>query len=108
MTGKPCSFGGQPFVHVDEPYFYKNAYHKMDFRPLLVMDKSALVVPEGKRLPAEACYVAWVKRYGEGRVFYCSPSHNAQSFEDPRLLQFILDGIQYAFGDLACDDTPLA
>ena len=99
------SFGGEPLVHIDEPYFYKNAYSKKRFRPLLVMDTSGMVAGKGKTLPSDACYVAWIKRYGEGRVFYCSPSHNAQSFEDPRVLRFVLDGIQYAFGDLKCDDT---
>jgi hypothetical protein len=40
-------------------------------------------------------------------VFYVSPSHNAQSFEDKRLLKFFLDGAQYVLGDLECDDVPL-
>jgi type 1 glutamine amidotransferase len=100
------AFGGEPLVHVDEPYFYKNAYAKKRFRPLLVMDTSTIGMGQGRSAPSDECYVAWVKRYGEGRVFYCSPSHNAQSFQDPRLLQFFLDGIQYAFGDLKCDDSP--
>jgi type 1 glutamine amidotransferase len=97
------AFDGKAFVHIDEPYIFRNAYTEPDFRPLLVMDRDALVPAEDKRLP-EICYAAWIKRYGQGRVFYCSPSHNAQSFEKPQLLRFILDGIQYAFGDLACDD----
>ena len=54
-----------------------------------------------------ARYISWIKPYGEGRVFYCSPSHNAQSFENPKLLQFMLNGIQYALGDLECDDSVL-
>ena len=54
-----------------------------------------------------ARYISWIKPHGEGRVFYCSPSHNAQSFENPQLLQFMLNGIQYALGDLKCDDSVL-
>jgi hypothetical protein len=38
---------------------------------------------------------------------YASPSHNAQSFENPQLLQFFLDGMQYVVGDVKCDDSPL-
>jgi|APSaa5957512622_1039677.scaffolds.fasta_scaffold06306_5 uncharacterized protein len=102
-----AAFKGQPFVHVDEPYLFKNAYADKNFRPLLAMDTALLDC--GKRdtaVRSDIRYVAWIKRHGKGRVFYCSPSHNAQSFERPELLQFLLDGIQYAAGDLVCDDAP--
>ena len=98
-------FAGKPLVHVDEPYLFKNAYKEKNFRPLLEMDTAKLDC--GKRTEAvrsDRRYVAWIKRHEKGRVFYCSPSHNAQSFENPALLQFILNGIQYAAGDLECED----
>jgi type 1 glutamine amidotransferase len=101
------AFGGKKFVHIDEPYLFKNAYTKKNFRPLLQMDTSLLEC--GKRqekVCSDIRYTAWIKKYGKGRVFYCSPAHNAQSFERPELLQFLLDGIQYTLGDLKCDDTP--
>jgi type 1 glutamine amidotransferase len=50
-------------------------------------------------------YVAWIRSYGKGRVFYCSPSHFPESYESPTMLQFVLDGVQYAAGDLKCDDS---
>jgi len=101
------AFGGKDFVHVDEPYLFKNAYKKKNFRPLLEMDTSLLKCGKAqKKVESDIRYTAWIKRYGKGRVFYCSPSHNAQSFEQPALLQFLLDGIQYTLGDLKCDDTP--
>jgi uncharacterized protein len=100
-------FGGKPFVHIDEPYIFKNAYTKKNFRPLLEMDTSLLKCGKAqKRVASDVRYTSWVKKYGKGRVFYCSTSHNAQSFEKPELLQFLLDGIQYTLGDLKCDDTP--
>ena len=34
------AFDGNPFIHVDEPYLFKNAYAKLNFRPLLSMDLS--------------------------------------------------------------------
>ncbi len=101
------AFGGRPFVHVDEPYLFKGAYTKKNFRPLMVMDTSRLDCGnKTKDVQADIRYIAWIKRHGKGRVFYCSPSHNAQSFEDPRLLRFMLDCFQYALGDLRCDDAP--
>jgi type 1 glutamine amidotransferase len=99
-------FKGQPFVHVDEPYIFNNAYFDYDFRPLLSMDASALH-SLNKDIKDPVIYISWIKRYGKGRVFYVSPSHNAQSFEDPRLLKFYLDGLQYVTGDFKCDDTPM-
>jgi len=101
-------FAGKPLVHVDEPYLFKNAYKEKNFLPLLEMDTSKLDC--GKRtesVRSDRRYVAWIKRHEKGRVFYCSPSHNAQSFENPALLQFILNGIQYAAGDLECEDGPV-
>lgn len=101
-------FHGKPFTHFDEPYFMNRAYADLDFHPLLEMDVSKLKPDKKNRieaLPDLPRYVAWIKPYQQGRVFFCSPSHNAQSFERPELLGFILNGMQYALGDLACDDA---
>ncbi len=100
------AFEGKAFVHVDEPYLFNNAYSKKNFRPLLYMDTDKL---EGKKKPIEdnIRYVSWIKKHGKGHVFYVSPSHNAQSFENKQLLKFYLDGLQYALGDLKCDDSPI-
>ncbi len=100
------SFDGESFVHVDEPYIFKNAYFDYDYRPLLSMDVSSLP-PLKNETKDPVIYISWIKRYGKGRVFYVSPSHNAQTFENPRVLQYFLDGLQYVTGDLICDDTPM-
>lgn len=99
------AFERKPFVHVDEPYLFNKAYTKKNFRPLLYMDTSKLT-KKNKEIDEKIKYVSWIKKYGKGRVFYVSPSHNAQSFEDSRLLKFFLDGAQYVLGDLKCDDSP--
>jgi len=103
-------FDGKPLVHKDEPYLFNNAYAEMNFRPLLEMDTSK--IEPGKKMDVKTFkstrrYIAWIKKYGKGRVFYCSPSHNFQSYENPALLRFVLNGIQYAAGDLECDDSPI-
>ena len=46
------AFGGKPLVHVDEPYVFKNAYAKKNFRPLLVMDTSN-IYPQVKTIVAD-------------------------------------------------------
>jgi type 1 glutamine amidotransferase len=104
-SGHPLvqAFGGEPFVDFDEPYIFTNKYTARDYRPLLVMDTAHMEWRKDRPVPTQTCHAAWIKRHGQGRLFFCSPSHNAQSFEDPRLLRFLLDGIQYALGDLPCD-----
>jgi len=100
------AFKGKGLTHVDEPYFFKNAYFDYNFRPLLYMEVDKL---EGlkKEVAEDVVYISWIKRHGKGRVFYTSPSHNAQSMDNPELLQFFLDGLQYVVGDLECDDSPI-
>jgi type 1 glutamine amidotransferase len=99
------AFNGEGFQHIDEPYFFKNAYDNYNFRPLLYVEtrKLELKKPESQNIK----YISWIKRYGKGRVFYSSPSHNAQSYDNPNLIAFIMNGLQYAAGDLKCDDSPI-
>ncbi len=99
------AFDGAGFQHVDEPYFFKNAYEDYNFRPLLYIETRELELkkPEAQNIK----YISWIKRYGKGRVFYSSPSHNAQSYDNPKLIAFLMDGLQYAAGDLKCDDSPI-
>jgi type 1 glutamine amidotransferase len=101
-----AAFEGESFTHVDEPYFFKNAYSKKNFRPMLYMEVSKI-----QKLKHESeddiSYVSWIKAYGKGRVFYCSPSHNAQSYENTKMLKYYLNGMQYVLGDLKCDDSPI-
>jgi type 1 glutamine amidotransferase len=102
------AFPAEGFNHVDEPYFYKNAYEELDFKPLLYFNNAEIEKQKkGQELTEGKTYVAWIRAEGKGKVMYISPSHNAQSFENPDLLQFYLDGMQYVSGDVECDETPL-
>ena len=100
------SFDPEGFVHYDEPYFFKNAYYKYDFRPLLFIELDKIKMKR-ERPKDKIKYVSWIKRHGRGRVFYSSPSHNAQSYENPKLLEFLGNGLLYTAGFIDCDDAPL-
>jgi hypothetical protein len=52
--------------------------------------------------------LAWVKRHGKGRVFYSAIGHKTEIWWNPQILNFYLDGIQFAMGDLDADTTPSA
>jgi type 1 glutamine amidotransferase len=102
------AFPAEGFNHIDEPYFYKNAYENLNFKPLLYFNNAEIQNQrKGTELTEGKTYAAWIRAEGKGKVMYISPSHNAQSFENPDLLQFYLDGMQYVAGDVKCDETPL-
>jgi type 1 glutamine amidotransferase len=103
------AFGGRNFKIRDELYEMDNPYQRGDRRVLLTADLSdpatAGVTPLHRADKDFA--LSWIKRFGEGRVFYCVFGHIAEPFENPAVLQFYLDGIQYALGDLDVDASPL-
>ena len=103
-----AAFPKDGFSHVDEPYFYKNAYSNLNFTPLLYFDNAQIHSQRANQeLKSGKTYVAWIRPEGKGKVMYISPSHNAQSFENPALLQFFLDSLQYVVGDVNCEETPI-
>jgi type 1 glutamine amidotransferase len=50
----------------------------------------------------------WVREYGQGRVFYSTLGHVAQTYWNPTVLRHFLAGIQFALGDLKADAKPVA
>jgi type 1 glutamine amidotransferase len=102
-----AAFKGEAFKHNDEPYLFKTPYEEQNFRPLLEMEVDTLDAKAKEQMAGAQRYVSWIKPHGKGRVFYVSPSHQPESYESSRMLQFYLDGIQYVLGDLDCDDSPI-
>ena len=103
------AFAGKGFKLKDEVYQFKAPYSREQQRVLLALDLSDPVTAEPAKGGARADQdyaVAWIKKFGSGRVFYCALGHDANVFQEPAILQFYLDGIQYALGDLKADATP--
>lgn len=104
------AFGGRGFKLKDEIYQFKEPYTRADRRVLLSLDLTDPAtggVEKGIKRADKDFAVAWAKQNGKGRVFYCSLGHAANVFQDPAVLQFYLDGIQWAIGDLQAEATPL-
>jgi type 1 glutamine amidotransferase len=97
-------FGGQGFMVNDEIYQFNRIYSRDKLRVLLSLDMTK-TADKGIREDGDNA-VAWVRQHGKGRVFYCSLGHNRPIFQDPKLLRFMLDGIQFALGDIEADMTP--
>jgi len=99
------AFAGKGFWVRDEMYKMGGPYSRDKLRVLLSFDMSKLPANAPSREDKDNA-IAWIQQVGKGRVFYCSLGHNRHIFWDPAILQFYLDGIQYALGDLKADATP--
>ena len=101
-----AAFGGKGFKIADEIYMYTD-FQKDSVRILLSLDfgdpKTASVKREQTHVP-----VSWIRRWGKGRVFYCSLGHDNHIFWNPAVLGHYLAGIQFALRDLPVDTTPTA
>lgn len=113
-----AAFGGKGFWHKDEIYWYKpeNFEGRERLRVLLSLDMSKAknaeplandrwkdTVKDPKQVDVP---VSWCKEVGKGRLFYTNLGHNDMTFGNKTVLQHMLDGVQYALGDLEADATP--
>ncbi len=102
------AFGGKGFKINDEIYQVKGGYSRDTLRVLLSLDMSYEGnhnVKDVKRTDNDFG-IAWIRKFGKGRIFYCSLGHNHHVYWNKTVLRHYLDGIQYALGDLPADDTP--
>jgi len=106
-------FGGKGFSFADEIFRFQAPYSRRKVHVLLSIDVARTDMsqgrPRGKCVRQDNDYpISWIRRYGKGRVFYCSLGHNPYVFWDATMLRHFLAGIQFALGDLKADATPSA
>ena len=101
------AFGGKDFRLADEIYQYGDPYDRSKVRVRISLDpeRTNMGVKWINREDNDFA-LAWVKSYGKGRIFYTSFGHQTELFWNPRLLQFYLDAIQFATGDLEAPTAP--
>ena len=104
-----AAFDGKDFRITDEIYEYGAPYDRRRLRVLMSID------PARTNMGARWIHrkdndfaLTWVKAYGKGRVFNTSFGHVARLYSDPQMLQFYLDAIQFATGDLEAPTAPRA
>jgi type 1 glutamine amidotransferase len=102
------AFAGQGFWHKDEIYQYKPETFVGDgvLRVLVSLDMSKDKVSKRINDGPREVPVSWVRKAGDGRVFYTNFGHNESTFQEPTILRHLIDGIQYALGDLEADAIP--
>ncbi len=102
------AFGGQGFKFEEEVYQIKGAYSRETMHELISLDMSDATtagVKNQKRADKDNP-VCWIHPYGAGRVFYFSFGDHSEVWGNPGVVGTYLAGIQYALGDLKCDDSP--
>jgi type 1 glutamine amidotransferase len=100
------AFAGKGFWIQDEIYKLKAPYSRENLRILLGLDMTKKENKPGRADGDNA--VAWIRDFGDGRVFYSSLGHRHEIFWTPSVLQHYLDGLQFALFDLNADATPSA
>jgi len=106
-------FNGRPFKIHDEIYTFSNdSYSRKNVHVLTSVDYSKMSAedkakenPATKRTDGDYA-LSWIRREGQGRVYYSVLGHSEHIYFIPNILQSITNGIQYAAGDLAADDSP--
>jgi type 1 glutamine amidotransferase len=105
-----AAFEGKGFWHTDEIYQYKKETYvgPQVLRILVSLDMGQEAVSKLINDGPREVPVSWLRTAGDGRVFYTNFGHREDTFQNPMILRHMLDGIQYAIGDLQADATPTA
>ena len=106
-------FHGQEFTAHDEIYtFAQDSFSRKNVHVLTSIDYAKMSDEDKAKEPAatkrnDGDYaLSWIRREGEGRVFYEVLGHSEHIYSTTLLLEQILAGTQYALGDLKADDSP--
>src|SRR4029450_4370319 len=59
----------------------------------------------GYKRPDNVYPVSWIRRYGQGRVFYSSLGHMPETFMTPEIVGHLFAGLQFMLGDRDADHT---
>ncbi len=103
------SFPQPAFKWGDEIYQQESPfYNRSKLRVLVSLDLSdpETAAAGGQKRADKDYAVSWIRPYGKGRVFYTSFAHDQRTFLDRAVFGHILNGIQYAVGDLKVNDAP--
>jgi len=102
-----ATFGGKGLRIADEIFHFGPPYDRRNLRVLLSLDteRTNMGVKWIQREDNDFAQ-AWVKSVGKGRVFYAGFGHRTETWWNPTILQFYLDAIQFAVGDLKAPMEP--
>ena len=104
-------FHGQPFEIHDETYtFPQESFSRTNVHVLTSVDydkmSDADKAKEQNPRTDHDYGLSWIRREGNGRVFYEAHGHSERIYAMRPMLEHVIAGIQYALGDLKADDSP--
>ena len=111
ITAPFKGFADGKFKRSDEIYqqaspFYDRA--KLHVLISLDLSDSATAGAKGMKRADKDFAVSWIRRYGNGRVFYTSFAHDRRAWDAEDTRAHIFAGLAYAMGTLIADDAPSA
>jgi len=104
-------FHGQEYQIHDETYtFAQDSFSRKNVHVLTSIDYSKMSDEDkaketNKRTDGDYA-LSYIRREGQGRVFYEAHGHDESVYAIKPILEHMLAGIQYALGDLKADDSP--
>ncbi len=90
---------GSEFVIQDEIYQYRD-WHPENVRVLMSLNMEKCTPSKPYHVP-----VAWVRSWGDGRVYYNNLGHNAETWTRPEFLDSVTAAVRWIRGEL---DAPVA
>ena len=104
-------FHGKEFEIHDETYtFVQDSFSRRNVHVLTSIDYDKMSAEDKAKEQnprSDADYaLSYIRREGEGRVFYEGHGHSDRVYAMTPMLEHLRAGIQYALGDLKADDSP--
>jgi type 1 glutamine amidotransferase len=104
FQGKEFEIRDETYTFVQESFSRRNVHvlTSIDYSKMSAEDKAKELNPR-----TDADYaLSYIRREGQGRVFYEGHGHDDRVYAMTPMLEHIRAGIQYALGDLKADDSP--
>jgi type 1 glutamine amidotransferase len=101
-----AAFHGCGLELIDEGYMFKGPYDRRKLRVLYSLDSTRVDLDKPNLRPDHDFGLGWVKRHGQGRIFFSALGHNNEEYWHPTLVRHWLDGLQFALGDLPAPADP--
>jgi type 1 glutamine amidotransferase len=104
-------FSGQEFDVNDETYTFSiNSFSRKNVHVLTSIDYDKFSfmakLKESNPRPDHDFGLSWIKKDGQGRVFYMALGHDERIYAMKPMVEHLLAGMQYVLGDLKADDSP--
>lgn len=95
------------FVIHDEIYQPSKEFSREKLRVLARLDETKLdLTHKGVKRTDKDFAVAWVKRYGKGRVFYSTFGHREEVWDRPDIQSMYREAVKWAMGMVEGDASP--